>query len=384
VATPTGTSYTDSGLSASTTYVYRVAAADAAGNVSAPSASLSGSTLAAPSGGAIPATAGWFQIPNTREDSVCAATHGFPQVGSCDGILAWSGGAFDTKRNRLIMWGGGHTDYSGNELYALSLNDLTMTRLTDPGLPLAAGCDEVIANGTQPNSRHTYDGVEYMENVDRLFAFSGSLACSSGNWGQVTWTFDFATMKWQRMDPTGPAPRGEAGMMTAYDPNTGRVYLHDRLHLYAYDFATNSYTQVSTQGVNLGYHMMAVIDPKRRLFIIAGYDVSAGGGRVYAYDISASNPSLVTWNTTGATNLVGQAYPGLAYDPALDRIVGWNGGDTVYSLNLDTKQWTSTTVSGGPGAAASTGTFGRWRYSPATGVFALINNVTQNGFTFRP
>jgi len=48
VGTPTSTTYTDSGLTASTAYSYRVAAVDAAGNVSTQSSALSASTKAAP------------------------------------------------------------------------------------------------------------------------------------------------------------------------------------------------------------------------------------------------------------------------------------------------------------------------------------------------
>ena len=81
-------------------------------------------------------------------------------------------GAFDTKRNQLVMWGGGLDDYFGNEIYALNLTTLSMTRLTEPATPYA-NYVETLADGTQPNSRHTYDGLAYMENVDRLFAFGG-------------------------------------------------------------------------------------------------------------------------------------------------------------------------------------------------------------------
>jgi hypothetical protein len=188
------------------------------------------------------------------------------------------------------------------------------------------------------------------------------------------------------MDPAGPAPRGEAGMMTAYDPNTGRVYLHDRIHLYAYDFTTNTYTRVSTQSETLGYHMMATIDPKRRQFIIMGYDSSAGGGRVYAYDIGPNATGrMVQWSTTGATNMVSESYPGLEYDPVRDRVVAWNGGNSVYSLNPDTRQWTAVTASGGPSTESQSGrgTHGRWRYSPASDVFVLVNESTQSARTFR-
>jgi chitodextrinase len=46
IATPAGTSFTDTGLSASTTYKYRVRATDAAGNTSGYSNTLSGTTAA--------------------------------------------------------------------------------------------------------------------------------------------------------------------------------------------------------------------------------------------------------------------------------------------------------------------------------------------------
>jgi hypothetical protein len=340
----------------------------------------------------MPTTGGWFQMANTKIDAVCAATHGFGQVSGntgCSAITgAWSSGAFDTKRNRLIVFGGGHTDYYGNELYALNLANQTISRLNDPGLPIATSCTDAIAGGAQPNSRHTYDGLEYMENVDRLYVYSGALACSNGDAHSDTWTFDFATMKWQKMNPTGPVPLANVGMLTAYDPSSGRVFLHDRQHLYAYSFATNSYTRISTSAVAVGWSMSATIDPKRKLFILIGQDEdgAGGAGRVYVYDISSTTTGVrSTWSTTGATNIVSQAGPGLAYDPVHDRIVGWNGGSTVYSLNMDTKQWTSVSATGGPsgGSALGNGTYGRWRYSPTSGAFVLVNETSQNGYTFR-
>jgi hypothetical protein len=81
---------------------------------------------------------------------------------------------------------------------------------------------------------------------------------------------------------------------------------------------------------------------------------------------------------------VSEAYPGLEYDPVRDRVVAWNGGNTVYSLNPDTKEWTTVTAAtGSPGSESRDGTFGRWRYSPTDDVFVLINGPSQNGYTFR-
>ncbi|MCM5682489.1 fibronectin type III domain-containing protein [Schlegelella sp. S2-27] len=63
VATPSGTSYTDNGLAASTSYSYRVYARDTAGNASAASAAASAITPASSSGGPDATTAGVVTTP---------------------------------------------------------------------------------------------------------------------------------------------------------------------------------------------------------------------------------------------------------------------------------------------------------------------------------
>jgi hypothetical protein len=338
---------------------------------------------------ALPSTLGWYQIPNTKIDSVCAGTNGFPEVlgvEGCPAILSWSGGVLDSTRNRLIVWGGGHNAYYGNELYAINLGTLTVQRLNNPGLPLAL-CTTATANGTQAASRHTYDGIEYMPNVDRMFVFGGAIACGSGGSTNDTWTFSFATMTWQLMNPSGPTPSVMPGTLTAYDPNTGLVFLHDNVNLFSYNFSTNSYTRLSNNSSAVGYSQVATIDPVRKKFVMVGYDTEVGSGRVYSYDIGPGSSYVKqTLSTSGGSGIIGTQYPGLDFDPVSGRIVTWNGGDTVYSLNLDTNQWTTVTYSGGPGAASPTqgrGTHGRWRYSPASNAFILVNNTNQDAYAFR-
>lgn len=334
----------------------------------------------------LPTSYGWHTIANSKIDNVCAGTHGFPVVlgiEGCSGILSWSGGIFDSKRDRLIVWGGGHTAYYGNELYAFNLSTLTMTRLNDPGLPLN-DCQEAIAGGTQPSSRHTYDGIEYLQNVDRMFVFGGAITCAAGGFGKGTWTFDFATMKWQRMTPSGAIPSG-ALVASAYDPNSGLVFLHDSNDLYSYDYNKDEYKRLAS-GNDIGYHAAATIDPKRRLFVVIGRNANTQSGQVLTYDISGAAPVRVVRKTVGGEALINSTYPGIDYDPILDRIVAWNGGDSVFSLNLDTNAWSTHTFSGGPGAASPNrghGTHGRWRYSAKSGVYVLVNNSSQDTILFR-
>jgi len=327
----------------------------------------------------IPSAPGWYQIPNTTLRNVCPPNSfggsSYQFADNCGGVVeAWNSAVFDTRRNRLIVWGGGHGDYSGNEMYAVNLSTLTIARITDPYVPVPTGCPENL--GSQPNSRHTYDGIAYMENTDKMFVFGGSLA-TCGNMGKGTWTFEFVSSTWQQMNPSGTIPQGDAGIVSAYDQNTGNVFLHDGSYLYSYNQSTNSYQRLS--GANgIDYHMTATIDPVRKKFVIIG------AGSVYTYDINpGSTYTRKTMSTTNGSATVNSGYPGLAYDPISDRIVAWNGGNTVYSLNLDTGAWTNVTYAGGPGTAPAAGTYKRWNYAPTLNAFVVVNSMSTNAYTFR-
>jgi hypothetical protein len=329
---------------------------------------------------AVPAGRGWTELVGTKLADVCACTHGFPDVcgnSQCAGIFAWSSGVFDTLRDQLVVWGGGHGDYAGNEVYALDLSKLDMQRLTDPGLPVSTDCGEAIAGGAQPNSRHTYDGLSYMENVDRMFVLGGSKH-PCGYMSDGTWTLGLVDMTWQKMSPKGTIPQGGPGIVSAYDKTTGNVFVHDASRLYSYDYTNDAYQQLSGE-YPIDYHMSAVIDPVRKRFLIAG------SRNVYAYDIGPGSAyERKTLATHGGDPLVASAYPGLAYDPVADRIVGWNGGDSVYQLNLDDLGWTADSPPGGPGEAVATGTYKRFAYSEKAGAFIVVNGAAKNAFAYRP
>ncbi|MEO8137690.1 MAG: hypothetical protein ABI831_27375, partial [Betaproteobacteria bacterium] len=310
-------------------------------------------------------------------DNFGGTTYPFSTI--CPSVVqAWSSAVMDTARNRLIVWGGGH-DYAGNEFYAVNLDDLTIERLTDPSVPTNDGGDctvTTLADG-KANGRSTYDGTVYMTSVDKMFVFGGSITCYPGGFTRDTWTFDLATLTWQRRSPTGINPRGVAGIVSAFDPNTGKVFLHDDLGLYAYDYATDHYQRLAFNNAT-DYHLTSVIDPVRMKFVMIG------NGEAWAYDIGpGSTFTRQALPTTGGGAIVNSFSPGLAYDPAADRIVAWNDRDTVYSLNLDTNIWTPVTYPGGTGGGQANGTFKRWNYSPASGVFVLVNAMDQNAYVLR-
>jgi len=314
-----------------------------------------------------------MELPNTRIQSVLP--NPVPMGDASNIVQAWSGGTVDTVRNRLIIWGGGHSDYRGNEMYALDLESLSMTRITDPSAFTASdACTSALPDGT-PSSRHTYDGLAYLGHADTLFAVNGSMApCGGGD--RATWTYDFNTRNWRVVLAQTPWVE-PFGTMAVYDPVSKLVYVKNSGNsFFAYSLDTNSYTQLNQSDMVVDYHLTATIDTKRRKFVMLGNGVQV---------IDLNTNTMSTMPTVNAPALVhGIQSPGVAYDTLADRIVAWQGGSNVYALNMDTGVWSQVATNAGPVAPAPPqGTFGRWGYFPKYGVFALVNDVEQNAWVFR-
>jgi hypothetical protein len=342
----------------------------------------------------LPQTPGWYSVPDSVIENVCpAATQPYDFRANCRNVIAaWNGGIADTKMDRLIIWGGGHADYAGNEIYAFGLNPPRIERLNDPSPVNTSGkCVETLSDG-KPNSRHTYAGLAYIAYANRMFSFGGSLN-QCGFFSNATWTLDLATLEWKNMKPDGGTPTAASGAIAEYDPNSRTVFLLDTADLWQYDYEKNRYKKAGgNQAIN--YHMNGVIDPKRRIFLAIGAAGSPGGGLKAISIEPGSNYAMRDWTSSASNScgpLLGASYPGLAYDPVLDRIVGWpNFGDSVYLLDPDTKSCTAVTLPGGPPDSShqgsphtSNGTFGRLQYFPGSDVFVLVNQASSNTFILR-
>jgi hypothetical protein len=376
-------------------------AKDAAGN-SAVSSTVNVTVNNQSSGsGGIPTTLGWFDVQGQQQANNCPPNNfngwGYNFSSFCGGVVrAWSGGIADTKRNRLWFWGGGHTDYAGNELYYFDLTTLKVVRADDPAQPTQ--CNETMPDGSA-NARHTYGGLVYIPTADRMFLFGGGSYCSSGNSSSDTWTLDLSKVGsgspngWQRMDPTNGSgtPCGDFNNSeAAYDPNTDLVFVNDLCGgsgLWSYNWNTNTYVQLNTGAANLGLHTKVVIDPTRKLFL------RFGDGTASKISI-ASGSSYAVQNLTasGCSGLMNANSPGLAFDTVQNLVVGWpDFGGTIYLYNPDTDSCTTQTYSASApadsahtGSASTTnGTFGRFQYFPSLGVFALINDYNIDAHTLR-
>jgi len=355
----------------------------------------------------IPPALGWYSIPGTTIDTV--ALYG---PGSTAKITAaWCGGCMDTLRNRMIIWGGGHDDYSGNEVYVVNLSGTpSVARITPDGSRSSAKAygELGVYDPTTPTSRHTYGFIDYISSTDRMF--SGTYAQSNVDGFRSSWTLDLAASPptWHLSFPGGVgytlpnAPGSGTNAACAYDPTTDCVYMTDfgtslapANALHCYHVATNSWTAYAPYSSygndDVGYFVMAIDVTRRKIWMFG--DTTQG-----YYDISAA-PGTVTWNpvtTTGPQNIVNVGNPGLAVDPVTGHVFGIDsqniGGaaNLVYELNPTTLVWTSLSYPGGPPAdggyviaGVRNGVYGRWRYYAPEKVFILCLSTQSNAYSFR-
>ena len=337
----------------------------------------------------------WTEVPNSLMRSVVPPYDMRKQLyGSPQGVIdAWSGGDYDTVRHQLVLWGGGHGDYAGNELYAFNIDTLKWSRLNDPSIPAPP---DVVTPGKsnpanayypdgKPRSRHTYGYVVYVPSIDRFCSIGGSSFFVTGQTGTDSIDcFNFVTKAWTKLGTSGSYGRA----MSAYDSATKTVWTMGDGNA-ALLSQLNPATGISTvrSGVDnvLKYNLASMnvaLDPKRRKLVLVG------SGQVYWFNIGASGLlTKETVPTTGATAIVAAHVPGLLYDPISDRIIAWAGGSDLYSLNLDTKVWTRLAATSGsidPGPSSPNGTFGRFRYAPSKDLYVAVSSVDDSVFLFKP
>lgn len=93
-------------------------------------------------------------------------------------IHAWSSMAWDSNRNHLILWGGGHGNYSGNEVYRFNANTFLWERASLPSDVIDPLGDKqyfsIDGPHGAPTSSHTYDNQEFLPNLDRFITFGGA------------------------------------------------------------------------------------------------------------------------------------------------------------------------------------------------------------------
>jgi hypothetical protein len=298
---------------------------------------------------------------------------------------AWSGATFDTKGNRMLLWGGGHNDYAGNELYAFSINTLSWSRLTSPSSN--TGGDE--GSGAYPDGRpragHSYNTLAYAENTNRMYIVGLAAVWFNGGSPGNSFQFDLDSGNWSSY-ARNPRLGDVKGGMAVYDSATNNIWYRSggQAGLTKYDTTTGNWTDYGDDGKFVEIYATAAIDPQRRLMVsVGGYN----GRQLYVWDLANPSADPTTPNTAGPRDVEGAQSPGFVFDSSSRKFVGWLSGTSVYVLDPSNWTWSKIPAASNnavtPGSPAANGTYGRWRYVPSKNAFMLVNAVDQNVYFYK-
>ena len=357
-------------------------------------------------------------------------------------VYAWSSFAWDSQRSQLMLWGGGHANYAGNEMYLWS----GATGLWSRGsLPSAyqSGTSWVLGNGA-PQSSHTYDNSLYLPLSDRFVTFGGAAWNSGGNFDSAAgregpWLWDptkadpnrvggqtgtginpatLGANAWtsRRGSIIGTLPPTFVEAATGYRAEGGKdvVYIAGDTgasgfpSLYRYEFNPGGNDVVQRVGVmsssTVAYEGTATVDTQRGWFVRTAW----GGGvsnDLAVWDLDLNNPSSPGANTSFAVRLrradgsdynivnpsTGSGHStGIGFDEASGLYYLWNGSTVVRltpGVNLDgtpASEWLAEPIPYTTAAAPTSlgqGILGKWQYVPELDAFAALSTVEANGDT---
>ena len=308
---------------------------------------------------------GWVNV--TATNAAWSTTWPSPRYDGDTGsiVYAWGSMVWDSGRGQFILWGGGHANYAGNEVYTLSGATGQWARGSLPSA-YQAGTSWISGNGA-PQSSHTYDNSQYLPISGRYVTFGGAAWNSGSNFDSAAgregpWLWnpaladpnrvggqDFTGLNpsalgsnaWQsrRGSITGTLPPTFVEAATGYRAEGGKdvVYIAADTgasgfpRLYRYEFNLGGQDVVQQVGVmgpgQSAYEGTAAMDTTRGWFVRTIW----GGGPsndLAVWDLSRNNAGNPAANGSFAARL--QRPDGSAFD-----IVSAGGSGSSSGLEFD-------------------------------------------------
>jgi hypothetical protein len=304
----------------------------------------------------------------------------------------WNSATMDTKRNRLLVTGGGHNDYGGNEVYAFELETLSWTRLTDPTPFPGRSPDYRNADGT-PVSRHTYGGLLYIESEDALFLFGGAPDAQAGGCGvRGAWLLDltaldsepYAPKHWSEL-PSDNEPATHCDIFAQYDSARDRVIFGGLEAWSTLDVQSRTWSLARNESRGPLRFTHMGIAPSLDLLVHVG---GSSKGTFTAYrDLKDPSLSRQVVQASGDLEITEFARPGVSFDPISELVIAYKGGPDVFALDTTTNVWSrigpSATNGFVPGPVTTEGVYGRFAYSAADDLFIYVDRVDRNVVAYR-
>lgn len=310
-------------------------------------------------------------------------------------IRCWSSFAWDPLRSRLIIYGGGHANYDGNEVYVFDLSTRQWSLGFYPSdTTVVTGAEYVTVDGSlnSPVSAHTYDNTAYLPILDRYITFGGAAAHTGGSYtiyeggpvrnaGPYTLDLTHAGKGWvagqagsnvhrnstanvnlpganawavrdyykDHPDPNGvlPGMTSHISCGTVYAQENGHdvLYFTSRpgLHLHRVEFVDHDYRNDVITRVGIAanspnqWDATLALDPVNRVILILG---SNNQSLFWGWDISGAPKANFNVFANGLTGPGAAAWlaafrlmHGIDFDPINNRFVMWSEGGEVFAIS---------------------------------------------------
>jgi hypothetical protein len=296
------------------------------------------------------------------------------------GIMSYSGMVYDSKHHKLLLFGGGHWDYWGNEVVAFDIDTLTWKRMYEPVAEdgYAGNFDNnnfpgMLLDTRRPMSRHTYDQMEFIDPPGVLFQFNGYTWGDSGTpWCFMcddSWAYDLSTNSWTYKNAArNPIPDGE-GASSAYDSSSGLLIAVSRDETWVYDYSQDLWQRRYPSGSPPGsIETVMEYDSKRKIVYLFGGSYPDTNS-LWKYSVTENK-----WTELRPSGTIPPArgHYGLAYDSANDVLIAFGGGSQTWVYLPASNKWVKQApTTGNPNAPSST--FSRLRYDPVNNVTFLVS-----------
>ncbi|CAN5193855.1 hypothetical protein BH11PSE9_BH11PSE9_17870 [soil metagenome] len=355
-------------------------------------------------------------------------------------VRAWSGFTWDSNRGNLLMFGGGHYNYLGNEMYWWNGSTGIWSRGSLPSA--VASPDYMVPDNSAPQSAHTYDNNMFLPLNDRFFTFGGATHPYGGTFRAVVNGVEVRTGPWmwdpkkadvnkvggsngsgydpatlggsmwtdRRLAQNGAALASAINGTTAYREENGKDVIYvtsdgnqtGQPGLYRYtvgNVAAGESDQIEWIGRTfngVAHEGAGTIDTLRNLYVrTAGHPELANDLIVWRL-AGASSTSLAIDFDVDLVNPDGSPFSfgigvGIDYDEELDQYFAWDGTQrgTVYTFKAETdangnllKQWHVTTLQS-PSLSQPIGrfenaVFGKWKYVKQLSAFVALDEYYSN------
>jgi len=282
--------------------------------------------------------------------------------------VAYSGGVFDSEHNQILVFGGGHADYWGNEVCAFDMRTLKWRVMYKPDARARytnANIDNTkgkLKDSAKPYTRHSYQMMAFVPTAKKMFIWSG---CGPG-WGRIAptcpaprdaWYYDYAKNKWELLATNGPKGYGGG---TCYDPKRDVVWALPGVSwpkLWKFDVKKKSWSKHALKPESpAGCHMNLDYSPKQDRILAS---IGNQGKWVYVID-----PEKFAIGKADVSTFRPRGYGGQTYLPEQDVMLSLVGDPTLGAFDFKTRKWYKLDGPAGGPKMMGYAVYGRFNYSP--------------------